>query len=89
MASAVLTHRGTATNVRLHCFVRLIYLPLRSILRLRPSFFPERGRSRSPEVHWTAGTLRVFEAFSWLWEVFLFRALFSPAAGNASCWAAH
>jgi len=38
-------HRGTATDARLHCFVRLICLPLRSILRLRPSFFAERGRS--------------------------------------------
>src|SRR6266542_1615068 len=38
-------HRGTATVASLHCFVRLMCLPLRSLLRLRPSFFPERGRS--------------------------------------------
>src|SRR5688572_7767030 len=70
-------HRGTATKARLHCFVRLICLPLRSILRLRSCFFAERGRSRSPEVHLTAGTHRVFWRFSELWQ-FSVSSPFSP-----------
>ena len=41
-------------------------LPLGSILPLRPYFFGERERSRSPEVHRTAGTRRVFRQFVWL-----------------------
>jgi hypothetical protein len=44
-------------------------LPLRSILPLRPGFFPERGCSHSPEVHRTAGTLRAFGAGSEQWQV--------------------
>jgi len=66
---------GLQRIVRLHCFVRLMCLPIRSILPLRICFFGERGRSRSPEVHpipgnvrrgHGGGSLRVFRQFSGL-----------------------
>src|SRR5215211_7810360 len=37
--------RGRATKAHLHCFVRLLRLPIRSILPLRLCFFAERERS--------------------------------------------
>ena len=51
-------HRGTAQLYVSAALPEgeLLSLPLRSILRLRPCFFPEREGSRSPEVHLTCGT---------------------------------
>ena len=57
---------GTATKARLHCFVRLICLPLRSILLLRPVSFGKEDDLRSPEVQRKSGSRRVFEQFVWL-----------------------
>ncbi|HET8671631.1 MAG TPA: hypothetical protein VFM05_13715, partial [Candidatus Saccharimonadales bacterium] len=81
-------HRGTATKARLPCFVRLICLPLRSILPLPLCFFEERERSRSPEMHPTSGIRRVFGSFQSLGRIPFLRIIQArPLAGNASRWA--
>src|SRR6266511_5635662 len=83
-------HRGTATKARLHCFVRLICLPLRSILRLRPSFFPERERSSfsggAPDWWESARFQAFFVAWSWFRQAGVTSS--RPPAGNADRWAA-
>jgi hypothetical protein len=45
--------RGIVGHTTLHCFVRLMRLPIHSILPLRSCFFAERGCTHSPMVQWT------------------------------------
>jgi hypothetical protein len=47
---------GIVINTNLHCFVRLICLPIRSILRWLSCFFAERGCPHPTEVQWTLRT---------------------------------